>query len=493
MSPETKIYEEQLYEIWEKQDYEGSLHTISGDEIEVLDLGVRNADTAGPDYRNARIRVGNLTFVGDIEIDCDYSDWKVHGHNIDSKYNKVIIHASLNNRNNHPYVYTRDGRKIPTICMKHFISSDTLDGLAEKKKTRSYGENHNLKCHQLSENVLKEEKEKFLSTLGIERFNKKCKKIYNRLKELKFIKELHIKEPVVSYELSSKFHERDFLHDDFKDREIWQQLLYELVFEALGYSKNKKIMMNLAQHSKVDYLNKIEKDGVLVDRYESVLFNISGLIPKAETIKEKETSDYVELLNLHWKSFNHLYDGEYLDEAQWHFFRLRPQNFPTIRIAAGARILNEILNNNLFGKITKKINEIRNLTILINSLRSLFVIKSGGYWRSHFIFDQRTGNEIKYFIGASRADEIIVNVVLPLFSIYYEVFGNPNQSKKILKMYDIFNQRSDNNLIVEVASSLGLTDDVKRTIIAQGMIELFRNYCSKNKCLECEIGKVVFN
>ncbi len=186
-------------------------------------------------------------------------------------------------------------------------------------------------------------------------------------------------------------------------------------------------------------------------------------------------------------------DGKKLSETECHIFRLRPQNFPTVRIAGGARILKELLHNNLIGIMSKKISEIHNLTVLINSLRSLFVIKSDGYWRDHYVFDQTASGEIKYFVGASRADEIVVNVIIPFYSVYFEIFGNGILSKKISSLYSIYEQRSENQIITEVAEALNLTDQVRRTVMSQGMIELFRNNCSKNKCLECEIGKVVFN
>jgi hypothetical protein len=172
---------------------------------------------------------------------------------------------------------------------------------------------------------------------------------------------------------------------------------------------------------------------------------------------------------------------------------MRPQNFPTVRIAGGARILSELLQNNMISLLAKKITEIHNLSVLNNSLRSVFIIRSDGFWRNHYIFDQTAHSEIKYFVGAGRADEIIVNVVLPFFSVYFEVFGNPELSKKILKLYNIYQQHSENQIINEVAQALDLTEQANRTVYAQGLIELFRNFCSKNKCLECEIGKTVFN
>ncbi|MEW6701906.1 MAG: DUF2851 family protein [Bacteroidota bacterium] len=489
----SKIQESTLYEIWKRQNYKSPLKTFAGDDISILDSGTHSDETAGPDFKNARIRIGNLTYIGDIEIDNDYSDWKTHGHNIDSKYLKVILHAALFNKNKYAFVYTRDGRKIPSISLSDFIEKDILENIRsginkEKEETAA-----KIKCTSCIENIPEETKEKFLQQLGVVRFEKKCKKIFQRLQELQFIKELKIKEPVISYDLSSQFQERKFSHSDFSSKEIWQQLLYELVFEALGYSKNKLQMMNLAQAANINFLNKIESDGVLVEKYEAALLHVSGLVQNIHAVKEENSKRYIERISLHWNSVNSFYDGKFLEETDWHFFRLRPQNFPTIRIAGGARILKELLHNNLIPTMTKKIKEIHTPAVLINSLRSLFVIRSNGYWKNHYVFDQPTNGEIKYFVGASRADEIVVNIVLPFFAVYFDVFGNTNLSKKIIKLYSVYQQRSENQIIMEVAHALNLTAQMKRTIVAQGMIELYRNFCSKNKCLECEIGKVAFN
>jgi hypothetical protein len=338
-----------------------------------------------------------------------------------------------------------------------------------------------------------DDKEKFLQQLGTERFQKKCNKIYERLKELQFINELNLKEPVISYDLSSQFHERAFNHTDFVSKEIWQQLFYEFVFEALGYSKNKSQMNTLAQAANIKFLSRIESDGVILEKYEAALLYIGGLIQKKESVTENISAEYLEKLELHWNSIKPFYDGKYFDEAQWHFFRLRPQNFPTVRIAGGARFLHDLIKRNLIGTIIKKLTEIHNLTVLINSLRSLFVIRSDGFWKTHYVLDQPSSNDINYFVGASRADEIVVNVVLPFFSVYFDVFANQTFSKKILKIYNIYQQKSENQIINDMAVSLNMTEYAKRTVYAQGMIELFRSYCSKNKCLECDIGKVIFN
>ena len=339
MHKESKVAETVLYEVWKKQNYKNHLKTLNGDDVEVLDTGTENDSTSGPDFKNARIRIGNFTFVGDIEIDIDYSDWKSHGHNIDNKYNKVILHATLFNKNHYAFVYTREGRKIPSIPLKAFIDEAQLDNLKSDMEKLNEHPNSHLKCTTLLDVCLQENKLKFLEKLGIERFEKKCVRIYERLKELKFLDELKINEPIIRYELTEQFHERKYSHTDFENKDIWLQLLYELIFEALGYSKNKSQMINLAQRANIQFLKKIEPDGILTLKYEAALFNIAGLTQKEESLTETASKTYSESLGINWNSVKNFYDNDFMDEAEWNFFRLRPQNFPTIRIAGGARFI----------------------------------------------------------------------------------------------------------------------------------------------------------
>lgn len=493
MSSSEKVFEKDLYEVWQNKRFEKDLETIEGLEISILDPGAHNGDTSGPDFQNARIRIGNLTFVGDIEIDSDYHDWKQHGHHLNNKYNKVVLHASLTNKFNQPYVYTKDGRKVPSIKLEEFLDLDKAKVIEQKIENYNSNHQHTLRCVDESPTLERKVKEKFVLHLGTERFKKKCRKFYDRLKELKYINEMHLKEPVINYELNEEFRNKKYTHEDFKEKELWLQLLYENVFEALGYSKNKSIMLKLAQSADVDFLSSLKTNGNFGLKLESSLFGISGLLPEAEKLPENHSSDYTKSIFNNWQSIKEKYDGETYNETDWNFFRLRPQNFPTIRIAGGVRFLHELLNENLISTMIKKINEIHNLNVLINSLRSIFVIRSDGFWQDHFVFDKKSTTKIKYFVGAGRADEIVINVILPFFTVYFEVFGNQELSKKVFKLYSIYNQRNDNRIVREVAETLDLERSSKKTIYSQGMIELFRSYCSKGKCLECDIGKLIFS
>ncbi len=485
--------EEQLQEIWKKHNFSQELATLDGDEIVILDSGVHNSDEAGPDFKNARIRIGNLTYIGDIELDVDYNDWKVHGHNIDNHYNKVVLHTCLKNKFGQGYVYTKDGRKVPSVPLSDFIPKETFESIEKSAVEQVSNKSCQLKCAQLSPSIETYHKKKFVAKLGIERFEKKCERVYNRLKELAYLQDIKIKEPVTRYEFPPEFYEKVFEPEDLKNREIWEQLIYELIFEALGFSKNKSIMLSLAQASDIRFLKKLGNDEELLIRIESSLFNIAGLVPDAAKLPTDETSDYTKQLVKNWEILSRIYDGITFDETKWHFFKLRPQNFPTIRIAGGSRILISILYGHLIETMIKKITEIRNINVLTNSLRSLFVIHSDGFWQNHYVFDQPSKMEIKYFVGASRADEIVINVLLPFFAVYFDVFGKEELSKKILLTYNNYRQNSENKIVREVADCLEMQGFLKKTVFQQGMIELFRNFCSKGRCLECEIGKKVFN
>jgi hypothetical protein len=216
-------------------------------------------------------------------------------------------------------------------------------------------------------------------------------------------------------------------------------------------------------------------------------------MPEVDKIADEETSAYIKKITQYWTEIKGEYDGRCFSLAQWHFFKLRPQNFPTIRLSGGARIINRLLKGNLIGKIITSVENINAIPRLCNELRNLVVVRGDGFWKRHFIFDQPAKTEINYFIGISRADEIIVNVILPALAIYFEIFDRKELTKKVYKLYQNFFQKTENKLVEEVSSTLQLADAGNRSILYQGMIELFRNYCSREKCLECIIGKKVFN
>lgn len=493
MKNNNKVHEKFLYELWKDQNFSSSLSTKDGMAIDIIDAGIENSELGGPDFKNARIKIGNITYMGDVEIDSFFSDWRTHGHNINKKYNKVILHAVLNNDSKHSYVFTQDGRKVPSISLKDFLKEELSGSIQKAIMSERKNRINKMPCVEVNTILSEKEKLNFLYDLGLKRYQAKCEKMTERLKEILYIKEMKLKEPVVKYEPDEKFYEREFTKEDFHDPYIWQQLIFENIFEALGYSKNKDIMRNLAKTVDIGFISKFRGSDDYILQVESALFNISGLIPEVDNLPDEETSEYTRNLAERWAEIKASYDGNVFNAAQWHFFKLRPQNFPTIRIAGGVRLLNKMMNEKLIEQIIGSVEEIEKPGRLASVLRSSFIVKGEGFWHNHYVFDQPAKVPINYFIGASRADEILINIMLPILSVYFDVFGRKDLANRIVQLYLNYYQKSENNLVNEVSSTLRLNDAWKRSVLYQGMIELFRNYCSREKCMECKIGKKVFN
>jgi hypothetical protein len=493
MQRTSKIHEKFLTEIWKKQNFSGNLFTKDGQKVEIIDSGIENNELAGPDFKNARIKIGNFTYFGDIEIDSFHSDWKSHGHNLNKRYNKVVLHAVLDNDTFQPFVFNQEGRKIQSICLNNCLANDLRNSIhaailseREKRTTR-------LRCDGINQLMEPQEKLDLLYELGINRFKLKCSKMYERLKEISYYNKLQLKEPMIKYTPGEDFYNKKFTDEDFLDKDVWHQLVYESAFEALGYSKNKDIMFNLAKSVPVSYLKKYADELDLEMIMESIMFSVSGLIPGVADLPDEPTIEYVRTLKETWANLKFKYDGKTFNAAQWHFFKLRPQNFPTIRLAGGCRLTYKLLRDDLFSKILKIMKRTGDNKKIISDIRNLLIIKSEGYWKDHYVFDQPAKIPLNYFLGLSRVDEIIVNVILPSVAVYYEIFGEQEYTERAVSIYSNYYQNTENNLVDELSKTLDLNDAWKRSVLYQGMIELFRSYCSRDRCLECFIGKKVFN
>lgn len=491
MKTNPKIPEDLIYKIWEEKRLDSSLATADGLSIEIIDCGIRNNDEAGPDYRHARIKIGNITFTGDVEIDTLHSDWKSHGHNLNQRYNKVILHAVLSNDSSYPFVVTQSGRKVPTLSLEGFLSTSIKQNLEQDLKAIQSEDEITMPCSQLNQIVDRREKLNYLKNLGLLRFRKKCEKNIERLKELVFLEELHIKEPKVFHDFHKEISTREYTQKDFEHLELWQQLYYEQLFEALGYSKNKDIMLKLSKAADIRFLKSV--DQLTKEKIESILFHISGMFPDVIDIPNEETSEYMRTSLDLWSSVKNNYDSGLLNKNDWNFFKQRPQNFPTIRIAAGARLLEKIIIHEQFIRIINIFKQYSDTNKLITKLRNEIIIKGEGYWAGHYNFNKEAKTKLNYFIGLGRADEIVINILLPIFSVYFEIHGNKDLSQKVLDLFLNYYQKEGNHLVDQVNDTLGLKNEKFRSVYYQGMIDLFRNYCIKKKCMECEIGKKVFN
>lgn len=492
LTNKSRIPEEVIYEIWQNKDYSNDFTTADDLKVEIIEPGQKNDDLAGPDFHNARIRIGNLTFTGDVEIDNFQADWRAHGHHLNKRYNKLVLHIALSGNNHHGFVTTQSGRKVHSIVLEQYLNEPIRKKLFEHLKSVQDEDSIRMPCTGLSKDLDKQFKYDYVKEFGLVRFRKKCERYLNRLKELIVLNNNQFKEPVVKYDFEKEIQNRKFAADEFTDPLIWNQLFYEQVFEALGYAKNKNIMHKLSNSADIKYFYSLNESAKDTKSLESILFNISGLLPAVDKIPDEETSDYLRTMAETWSGIRSTYDGETFNHSDWNFFKLRPQNFPTVRLAAGARMLNLILNKNLVKRLTNIFREISEHQKLVVKLRNILITKGDGYWCRHYNFSKPVKNRIKYFLGLGRTDEIIVNIILPFMSLYFNLFEDKNAATKVLTTYANYKQKDGNHLVDGVSGVLNLEKYKLESIIHQGMIELFRNYCIKQRCLECKIGQKVF-
>ena len=156
-------------------------------------------------------------------------------------------------------------------------------------------------------------------------------------------------------------------------------------------------------------------------------------------------------------------------------------------------MISHFLLSDVFKSLINYFNEDRAVKEANVVLRNYLITDAKGYWATHFNFDKFSNEKLNYFIGVSRADEIIINVLFPILSLYFEIFDKKDSERKVKELYINYTQYGSNMLVDQVESTLGLNKASRRSINYQAMIELFRNYCVKERCLECKIGQKIFN
>ncbi|MBM4175520.1 MAG: DUF2851 family protein [Ignavibacteria bacterium] len=484
------IKEKFLYEIWKNRNYSDKLFTTHGAQINIIDPGVQVDGEEGPDFKNARIEVGGIKYVGDVEIDPSISDWINHGHNANAKYNKVVLHVFFIKDIRDYIPRTAAGRNVQCLMLSSFLATDIRTSIRDAISSARDHRVKGIACMSAKSSATQDQKIHFIRDLGLRRFEKKCSRILDRLKEIHYEEMLRnrMREPSINYSPNEDFYNNDVSRSEYQNEKIWQQLFYELTFEALGYSKNKDSFRKIAQEIDIDFLQKNTTKDSFVKNAEFLYLSISGLKPNINDVKFDESKNYIRSMNGYWDTVKKYYSGEIMDNSKWHFFQLKPQNFPTIRMAGGVRIIYEILHNNLLGRIMSAFEQIEISSQMTRELRSLVIVKASGFWRNHYHFDKRAKTPFQYFIGSSRAEEIVINVVLPFIKVLSDVFGRQKNSLKVISVYKTMMQRTDNRVTVDVANALSLPDIWKQSVFYQGLIELFREYCSKKRCNECGIG-----
>lgn len=437
--------------IWMNPSNYGELKTTEGKNVEVLSYGKPNYDS-GADFTDSLIKIDGVSYSGDVEIHCSLKDWKLHNHTKNRKYNRVILNVVMWGEDKDDYKPGTLKRTIPTVVLSEFLNKSIHE--IWKEIINNPVPASGLPCSDDIGKLDGEFVRDFLNDLGMERLKYRAGRIKQR------------------FDMCESEQSKD------SSRVVWEKILLEFVFEALGFSKNKTPFLKLSRMLDTEKLS-VHCDSI--EDTDAVLFGASGLI-------QPDRDSYVSRIKAKWSALNKELRIESMDRSEWNYFRLRPVNFPTLRMAYASGFLYEIMKGNLFKRIIFCFKNSRDTMKDISNLLS--GINYSGYWKTHYDFGKLSGT-VKTAAGQSRIEDIIVNVIIPLVYVYSREFRNEDLFLKMKKLYRTEEDRSDNTILKDMKKHLGLTPG--SICESQGIIHLHNFYCTKEKCSECKIGEKVID
>jgi hypothetical protein len=483
-----------LRTIWEKQRFASShLRTQVGQPITILSPGTFNSD-GGPDFLNARVRIGNVTYRGDVELHTDAAEWKAHSHDTDPHYNKVILHVVMTADAIAPPTHTASDRPVPLLILHPYLDehvrSAWMPSFSDEKSERV----ERIKCYGLNGDVPADLIARWINSLANERIELKVRRMEERLKQLVDESRLVIREPYPRYYGNPDeipLPRKEYTQRDFAERQLWEQLLYEGIMEGMGYAKNREPFLALAQSVRLRTLRQYSLTDITT--MMALLFGAGGLLPSTRAVKEKEGRSYLRPLRRTWKELRRSFKGPRLNEGDWLFFRLRPSNFPTARLAAVCLLLSLMFDESGFRRLIGVFkNETLSSRERVNVLHATFRIEPDEYWSRHYHFKGAAGkNGIR--LGTARINEILVNSIVPTVLLYARIFKDQRVRANARSLLSFLPPLQENSItrLMETQLTRGKIE-MSSASRQQGVIQLFKLYCSSGRCSECKIGQLVF-
>ena len=420
--------EDFLHYIWKFQKFEKrNLKTVSGERIEIVEVGQHNHD-AGPDFFNAKIILGAQLWAGNVELHLKSSDWYAHGHETDKNYDNVVLHVVW--QYNLP-IFRKDETEIPTLELNSIIDAQALTNykkLFPKTKKWIYCESD---FFSVDDFVF----QNWLDRLYIERLEEKSKVIQQLLN-------------------TSSNH--------------WEGVLFKMLAKNFGLKINADAFLSIA--NSIDF-SILQKQSKAPQKLEALLMGQAGLL-------NLDVEDaYLQTLQEEYRYLRHKYALSVKGILPVSFFRLRPVNFPTLRLAQLAALYAQ--KEQLFSKV-----------IAIDSMTdayTLFNINTSDYWDRHYNFGS-TSKPRKKTLSKAFINLIIINTILPLRFCYEKSLGEV-YSENIIKF--ISTLPIEHNAIVKKYGQLRIFP--KSALNSQALLQLKKHYCMPHKCLQCAIGNEILN
>lgn len=415
--------EDFLHYLWRMRLFEEKeLHTAKGEKIEILHPGFLNTH-AGPDFSNARIRINNTLWAGNVEMHLQASDWQKHGHSNDSAYDNVILHVVLENDQ---AVKNKFGDIIPCIEMNKRIPAGYL-AKYQKLQHNEYWIPCQHHIHQINP---------FHVNIWLDRL------LVERL----------------------EYRTKNMVIDLVRTKNNWEESFYRFLSRAFGFKVNSLAFETLARSLPLSVLLK-HKNSLF--QIESLLFGQAGLLDQAFE------DDYPNKLKKEYGFLKKKYGLHSIPTASWKFLRMRPANFPTIRIAQLATLIFQ--SSHLFSKILTAGN--------VEELENAFDVKLSNYWKNHYVFDKASVKKQKK-LGKSAIHLLIINTIAPFIFLYGKEKAEQKYKDKALALLEAL--KPESNTIIKQWDKLGVKAD--SAYRSQALLQLKNEYCNRKRCLECSIG-----
>jgi hypothetical protein len=413
-----------LHFIWKYKLFDtGSLLTSDGEPVSILNSGVHNYD-AGPDFSDARIKIGATLWAGHVEMHVKGSDWVVHGHHEDKAYDNVVLHVVYDPTKDS--IQNSKGENIPTLELSKYIAAGILERYRVLMQSKTW-----IAC----ENFFRE-----LDPLVIGGFRERL--LIERLEN----KNNHIGQ---------------LLEHTKND---WEQVTYQLAARYFGSSVNREAFEAMAQSLPISVVSKYGGDPLKI---EALLFGQAGLLD------EDYQDAFPRRLKTEYNYLKRLHQLRPLSSSRLKFLRLRPANFPTLRLAQLAAMIGK--EPKLFSSILAAHS--------IAELHALFDVKVDSYWHNHYVFDKES-EKVKWHIGKDMKNTLVINVIAPLLFCYGKYKGEEEYCERAMAYLEA--TEAEKNNIVNGWENRGLR--CRNAAETQAMIQLKKEYCEKYKCLHCAAG-----
>ncbi|MGZ3864677.1 MAG: DUF2851 family protein [Bacteroidia bacterium] len=415
--------EDLLHFIWKfKLLKPKNLFSIGEMPVSILNTGEHNMH-AGPDFTNARIKLGDTIWAGNIEIHKRSSDWFVHNHHTDKAYDNVILHVVYEYNGD---VFNSKNQPVPCLELKDLIGEDVL-----LRYEHIYKSKQSLPCGNQFADVFPIEREAWLDRMLIERIEYKTK----------FIEEIH----------------------GLTNRN-WDETLYLLLCKNLGFKINADAFLQLGKATPLYILLKHANS---IEQTEALLLGQAGLL------ETRHDDAYIRRLKGEYSHLKRKYGLNGPIPHTWKFLRMRPRNFPTIRIAQLAGFISR------YQHTFSKLIEARSL----KEAMFLFETKASPYWENHFVLGETSIKEEKK-LGISSIENIFINTICPLLFYYGKAKQEGSVCEKaLIWMYGL---KAESNNVTRLYRENGYKANSAAN--SQALLQLHSGYCSHKKCLSCGIG-----